>query len=197
MTNHRSVVRCVAMAAALLTVAPNFRAHAVAATDPVERFDESVRQYVALHRTVERRLPPLTVSPDARVIYDAVEARATAIRHARAGARMGDLFAPEIAELFRARIQSALDERGYSAAALFALLYPEEDDWVAPAVNGAVIWRTAVPTPSCILHVLPLLPEELQYRFVGPHLLLVDIEANLIVDVLQDAISFFVVRSHV
>jgi hypothetical protein len=196
MTNRSSVVRCVAMAAALLTVTPSFRADAVAVTDPVERFDQSVRQYVALRRAVERRLSPLTVSPDARVIYDAVEARAAAIRQARAGARMGDLFAPEIAELFRARIQRTFRDRGYSAAAVFVLLYPEENDWVAPAVNGAFSWRTAVPTPPCILHVLPALPEELQYRFVGSHLVLVDIDANVIVDVLPDAITF-ALRSHI
>ena len=58
-----------------------------------------------------------------------------------------------------------------------------------PLVNGAFSWRTAVPTPPCVLAVLPPLPDELQYRFVGRDLVLVDIEANLIVDVLPEAIS--------
>ena len=36
--------------------------------------------------------------------------------------------------------------------------------------------------PPSILLNLPKLPEELEYRFVGPHLILHDVNANLIVD---------------
>ena len=38
------------------------------------------------------------------------------------------------------------------------------------------------------LWTLPALPEELQYRFVGRDLILLDVHANLVVDILRDAI---------
>jgi hypothetical protein len=39
-----------------------------------------------------------------------------------------------------------------------------------------------------LLAVLPALPEELEYRFIGRDLVLVDVHADLIVDVLKDAL---------
>ncbi len=41
--------------------------------------------------------------------------------------------------------------------------------------------------PSCVRDALPELPIELQYRVVGADLVLVDLHANLIVDVLRGA----------
>ena len=43
--------------------------------------------------------------------------------------------------------------------------------------------------PPCVLAALPELPQELQYRFLGRDLLLVDIGANLIVDILPAAVE--------
>ena len=40
----------------------------------------------------------------------------------------------------------------------------------------------------CMFTVLPVLPDELQYRFVERDLVLVDIDADLVVDVLSDAL---------
>ena len=40
----------------------------------------------------------------------------------------------------------------------------------------------------CILEVLPELPDGLQYRFVERDLVLVDIAADLVIDVLPDAL---------
>jgi hypothetical protein len=43
--------------------------------------------------------------------------------------------------------------------------------------------------PPTLLQRLPLLPEELEYRFVGPDLILRDKNANIIVDYMRDAAS--------
>ena len=42
--------------------------------------------------------------------------------------------------------------------------------------------------PADVIVALPALPDVLQYRFVGRDLVLVDIEADLIVDVLPRAL---------
>jgi len=42
--------------------------------------------------------------------------------------------------------------------------------------------------PPAILASLPKLPEDLEYRFVGKAMLLLDVHANLIIDFIPDAI---------
>jgi hypothetical protein len=81
------------------------------------------------------------------------------------------------------------------AAEIFDLVYetaieenPELRSW-RPRVNGA--YPESAPYSMVSPNVLcnfPELPEELQYRFWGRDLLLWDYHANVIVDVLPDAI---------
>ena len=42
--------------------------------------------------------------------------------------------------------------------------------------------------PWCVLRELPLIPDELQFRFVEHDLVLIDIDASLVVDVLPNAL---------
>jgi hypothetical protein len=42
--------------------------------------------------------------------------------------------------------------------------------------------------PPTMFMALPELPDELQYRFVGRDLVLIDLHANLVVDVLREAL---------
>jgi hypothetical protein len=56
-------------------------------------------------------------------------------------------------------------------------------------ING--LYPDAVPVatvPSQVLKTLPPLPEELEYRFVGNSLILLDRQARLIVDYLSGAV---------
>jgi hypothetical protein len=55
-------------------------------------------------------------------------------------------------------------------------------------VNGRFPWLRGALVWPCILNALPPLPDELQYRFVGVDLILVDIHANLVVDILRNAV---------
>ena len=55
-------------------------------------------------------------------------------------------------------------------------------------VNGR--YPDAVPlstVPPQVLQGLPKLPEELEYRFIGDRLILIDIHAHIIVDLIDDA----------
>jgi hypothetical protein len=176
------------LVAAMLAAGPIYGAPDRTTDDVLHRFEQSIQQYMTVHRAVERQLPALTVTADARAIDLAITMRAAGMRLARATARQGDIFAPETARVFRARIIKALESHDYLVA---DLLLPADEDGDAPpppVVNGTFAWRTAIATPPCVLATLPSLPEELQYRFVGRDLVLVDIEANLIVDVLPDVL---------
>ena len=43
--------------------------------------------------------------------------------------------------------------------------------------------------PGIILERLPQLPDDIQFRFVGPHLILFDVRASTIIDQLPNAIE--------
>jgi hypothetical protein len=178
----------VTLIAALFAAGPTHGAQGRTTGDVLQSFEQSIQHYMAVHRAVEHQLPALAVTGDAQAIDLAVTMRTAGLRLARATARQGDIFAPDVARVFRAWITKALESHDYLVADL--LLPPGEDGDTPPPplVNGRFAWRTAIATPACVLATLPSLPEELQYRFVGRDLVLVDIEANLIVDVLPDVL---------
>jgi hypothetical protein len=154
----------------------------------VAEFSRRVSDYVALHRRLEGPVPTIQVSSDPDEVRRATVALAGKIRAARGRARQGDFFTPDVARVFRASIATA-------CGGDFDLVYetaieenPELRSW-RPRVNGA--YPESAPysmvSPNVLCN-LPELPEELQYRFWGRDLLLWDYHANVIVDVLPDAI---------
>ncbi len=146
-------------------------------------FQRAADEYAFLHRRIERQQPPLEIGSDAETLNRAIESMAAALRVARPDAREGDLFAPAVRALFRAKIGAALHRSGLSLADL-ELPIDETDDPVL-RVHGAMPWKDAADMPPAVLAALPELPPELQYRFVGGDLVLVDVHASLIVDILR------------
>lgn len=154
----------------------------------IELFKRRVFAYVELHRRLEGPLPPLTNTRDPRRIQAAEDAMVAALRSARTGAKPADIFSPEVSEAFRRRIAAAL--KGYDIGEVLALVDEENPPHATrPRVNE--------PYPAdrgfsmmlpCILRELPQLPEELQYRFAGRDLLLLDVHANFVVDILPNAL---------
>lgn len=145
-------------------------------------FDTSVQTYVALHRRLARWMTPAQLFDEGGFLGD--ELRAVIIA-ARPQARQGGFFTSPVAEVFRARIDFALL---HGVASVAARLYTPLPGEAAPAVNepfpmvpGAVQWPTLVSK-------LPTLPRELGFAFWGRDLILVDLPANLVVDILPEAL---------
>jgi hypothetical protein len=160
-----------------------------AAQPPLEAFKAAVHQYAQVHRAIERQLPRLHSTRDAQEIREHVNAMASALQTARAGAREGDIFTPAIGVLLRDRISDALAARGFRPADVIAASVEESDDEAPmPIVTGRFPWRRGAAMWPCIIDALPALPQELQYRIVGSDLVLVDIHADLVVDVLRNAV---------
>jgi hypothetical protein len=108
---------------------------------------------------------------------------AAAIRESRPTANEGDIFTAAIASALRVRIARSLRA---SRTALAAAATEDEEfplDVHATIRAGAWDYRWAP-----ILRALPDLPPELEYQFVGRHLVLVDVRANLVIDVLRYAL---------
>ncbi|HEY7856417.1 MAG TPA: hypothetical protein VIC32_08230, partial [Terriglobales bacterium] len=113
---------------------------------------------------------------------------ATRLRQARAGAKLGDIFTPEVVDLFRRRLAQAWN--GPQGAAIRASLrHAEPLPTKALPVNAS--YPSAVPlqsTPPDLLEALPPLPGDLEYRFVGRNLILHSLPSNLVVDVMPNAL---------
>ena len=183
-------------AALLLTLLAGAAAFAQPLTDdtPAARaFVSATRDYALLHRRVESTLPRLDVSAKPELIYSAVKQMGAAMRAARPGASAGDFFTEPLANELRLRIAAALDANGFTPADVRANEAAERmvTDLATPAlpVNGRFPWFYASSMFPCVLTALPPLPPELQYRLIGDTLVLIDVHADLIVDVLPYALA--------
>ena len=147
-------------------------------------FSERVSNYVELRTSLEKGLPVLTVTDDPGEIWRAQRALAKAIRVARAGARQGDIFTSTISAEFR---NVLLVET--SPGTMAAIMDDNPGD-VSRRINRA--YPTGKPLasmPAGILAVLPRLPDDFQYRFLGRALILIDTRTNLIVDRMPCAVG--------
>jgi len=165
---------------------------AAADPPPVREFEERARGYVALREAAEKSLPPLSsAETDAALIRAHRKALAGALRRARAGARPGDVFVAPVRPLLRELLAEEL-RRDPAERRAIEQGNPEREKGAPPvdyAVNASypegAPWSTV---PPALLARLPRLPDDLQYRFAGRHLLLVDTRALIVVDFLGQAV---------
>jgi hypothetical protein len=150
-------------------------------------FARRLQVYVDVKDRAAQTLLPLRTLPDPGEIRRRTDKLADVIRYARRDARQGDIFTPEIAEWMRRAVRGGC-EGDY--AMLLALVQEDLDAPLQPPVlHGR--WPVGKPLPTMLpdlLAELPPLPPGLQYRFMNRALVLLDIDANLIVDVVPDAI---------
>jgi len=156
----------------------------------LRHFENNVANYLALRRQVSTRVQVPTITSDPATLLLTVNQLAHRIRAVRSHARQGDIFNDDIGRTFRNRIQQALRDRGISSIELLPSL---RENTTATArrgmiVNGLFDWTASEQTPPAILAALPPLPDTLEYKFVSRALVLVDVEANLVVDILPDAL---------
>jgi hypothetical protein len=156
--------------------------------DAVQAFAQRAEGYVALHRQLERGVAPSASLTDPASMLAASDALRASLARARAGAREGQVFDTAAPEL-RQRIRRTLREHGIEARDLIAEM--EADTEGAPpalAVNARFSWLHGNVMLACVLQALPPLPAELEYRFVGSHLVILDIHADMVVDILRDVL---------
>jgi hypothetical protein len=156
-----------------------------------QNFQRSVGDYIALHRSFDRELPPVPITQDVGQIERAVTLLRTRMQTARATERQGNIITPEVAQMFRRRIATCLTAEEWRAFFADRELDEEGEATEAPPLRVNMEWPAGVPfdfMPPQLLQSLPALPEELQYRIIGRSLVLWDYHANLIVDFLPDAL---------
>lgn len=144
-------------------------------------FEETLAEYLRLLERLRAEVPSLEVTADAADIHDASRMLAVAIQRARPKARQGDFFDPAAAREITRRVRDVLNAT--DVGRLVARINDEPAFKSRPQVYmrfpGA--WSLAtMPTP--FLEVLPPLPDALEYRFVGSHLILRDRNAAIVLD---------------
>jgi hypothetical protein len=140
-------------------------------------FNSRVLAYDELRREAEKGLRPLTPTDNPAEIRKAVRARAKRIRAARADVREGDIFTPAISDSFKRALAEQTD-----SATCDAITDDNPGEFKA-RINGSYPEGAPLSTvPPNVLAALPALPDDLQYRFVGRHLVLLDGRSGLILD---------------
>jgi hypothetical protein len=164
-------------------VRPSARA---AATDPVLKdFQSRLEQYMRLHEERHAAVARADSSRGVAANRASTDQLAARIRAARAGARQGDIFTHSIAATLRSVLNAEV--RGASAAHTRATIRDDAPAKFMLHVNAAYPAGASFPTvPSNVLAALPQLPPGLEYRIVDRHLILRDVDANIIVDYLFD-----------
>jgi hypothetical protein len=153
-------------------------------------FKARVETYTDLHKKLAKGEAAQKENSDPARIADAKAALAAKIQAARAGAKHGDIFTPAVRPVFRRLLAPELKgEDGRDAKAVL------KDDAPAPGtvpfkVNAKYPEGQPLPSvPAQLLLTLPALPEPLEYRIVGQHLLLLDTAADLVVDYILNAVT--------
>ena len=149
-------------------------------------FEKRVADYMKIHEKAQAGLvaPKSTESPVQ--ISEFQHQLAARIRVLRPNAKQGDIFTPAITGVFHRLVAIAMHgSDGARIRTSFERAEPIEG--VHLDVNQA--YPDGMPLqsmPPSLLLNLPKLPKELEYRFVGRELILRDIAANLIVDVIPE-----------
>lgn len=152
-------------------------------------FNARLDRFVKTQRALLKQAPiPEDATP--AQIKMRQEMLAAQLREIRKNAKQGDILTPQVAALFKRLMSPELkgSERKETREAL-----EEEDGEVAEVwlkVNGT--WPDSEPlttTPANILANLPQLPKDVEYRIANKrHLVLRDVDANIIVDFIYNAI---------
>ena len=167
--------------------APAQAAPAGSDAQTIAAFNQRLRAYADLHNKIEKTLPPLPKETNPTAIDKHQRALEALIREHRKTAKRGDLFAPDMERLVRRVFAQVFS--GTEGAKLKATVMDENPVDVKLAVNSRYPDEVPLSTmPPQVLAMLPKLPEDLEYRFIGNRLILLDVHAHTIADYIENAL---------
>lgn len=138
--------------------------------DTVTRFNAQMAAHAELRGRLEQTVPSRTVLGQR-------------LRAARATARQGDIFTPEISVEFKRALAREVN------AHTWKVIMDDNPGEMLAQVNGFYpVGKPLSTMPPNILAVMPRLPQDVQYRFVERTLILLDIRTKLILDRMPYAI---------
>ncbi len=152
--------------------------------------NDRLKEYVDLHVKLERSLPNLPKEATPEQIDKNQRAFEKLVREARATAKPGDIFTPEARPIIKRLLATVFGgSDGKQLKASIMDENPVDPVAIKLTVNGR--YPDAVPlttVPPQVLQTLPKLTEDLEYRFIGDWLILLDTHAHVIADFIDDAL---------
>jgi hypothetical protein len=149
-------------------------------------FLDRVQAYIAVHKAANSSIPALKPTPLPEMITAHQQALARKIREARPHARRGDIFSEPARKAFRHAVKEEFQgPQGRHARKTIRQGEPLNEVHLRvnqPYPDG-VPFTTVPPT---LLLKFPRLPDEVAYRIVGQDLILLDVEANLVIDSIHE-----------
>ena len=148
--------------------------------------NDRLKAYVELHRQVEKTLPKLPDEATPKQIDTNQRMFEKLMREKRAGAKRGEIFTAEAEPVIKRLLAAVFD--GPDGKQLKASIMDENPVGMKLTVNGR--YPDTVPissVPPQVLQTLPALSEDMEYRFIGDNLILLDAHAHVIADFIPDA----------
>jgi len=149
-----------------------------------------LKEYVDLHLKLERSQPALPTGATPEQIDTYQRGFEKLLREARAAAKPGDIFTPEARPVINrllATVFGGPDGRQVKASIMDE--NPVDPVELRLTVNGRYPDTVPLTTiPPQVLQTLPQLTEDLEYRFIGDWLILLDTHAHVIADFIDNAL---------
>jgi hypothetical protein len=159
-------------------------------------FTQRVEQFVKIRNEAKQKAASLPKAATPEQIQAAERGMLEAIRVARANAKQGDIFTPDIQPLFRQILKNNFSGTGNDkkesrqTARQGNPQNDKEKGEAAPIVEVNAAYPKSAPlssVPPLLLLQLPKLPTDIEYRFVGQTLILWDNVSNVILDYMKGA----------
>jgi hypothetical protein len=171
-----------ALAAVILAQASGVNPRAAA----LQEFSERCAAYLKLRADLADKLQPLSPTASATELRARQDALTAAIRRARSGAKQGDVIPATVRRIIREAVAADFRQRHPDTrrAAL-----EEVPSGPLPGINRNYPERAALPTvPPLLLANLPKLPDNLQYRFFGRHMVVLDLDLEIVIDYVPNVV---------
>lgn len=151
----------------------------------ISDFQERVKAYLDVRNKLAGSLAKIPDRATPQEIDTRQRALGAAVIAARPKAKVGDIFGVDFSALVKRQLAPIF--KGKDAAKIRASIFDEPHPAV-PAINAR--YPDAVPLstmPPDVLKVLPKLEMGLEFRFIGHHLILLDVDSHLIIDLIPNA----------
>jgi hypothetical protein len=150
-------------------------------------FEARMKEYVALQKKLEAELPKLPKDASPQQIEEHQVALEAKIRAARPNPKPGEFFTPPLQELVRKVLKLVL--AGEDGKRIRSSIMDENPGMTKIALNERYPAKVPLSTmPPQVLEEMPKLEPDLEYRFIGRRLILLDTRADLILDYTEEVI---------
>ena len=179
---------------AVLVIVPGTRTSVQTRAVPenvASEFATRIQRYMATRQDSMAALPGAADRAAPEAVLDRRARLNERIRTARKDTKPGDILFPDLVAAITAIFRSdSFSITGRQATAMARETESPPSNIPVPRLNQEFPKDYGlVSPPATILVQLPELPEALEYRLIGPHLVLRDIDANLIVDVAPNVLT--------